>query len=296
MQRGMATPMWVFLLLAFGLSWVFWLPMAAASHGLISLQWPPILAGLLGAFGPSLAALIITGIYQGRRGLRWLLGRLLVWRVGIQWFAFVLLWPAAISLAKTGLHVALGGSVPDFANPPVLSVYPVPPEAFAAGPWPLLPFIFLQQTLVGSSMGEELAWRGFLLPRLQARHSALAASVVVGILWGLWHVPQFLMADNQLAETSFGWFLLEIIANAVLFTWVYNNTRGSLLLALLFHTSINITYLFLSAPEVSPWLSLALEWGFVAAVIMVAGPAHLSRRPGMAAGRHPPDAAVGADE
>ena len=243
------------------------------------MQLPPALAGLLGAFGPSLAAVVLAAIGDGAYGLRRLLGRLLSWRVGARWYAFVLLYPAAISLATAALYVLFGGPAPDFADPPVTRVYPLPPELSEVGPWPLLPFIFLQTLLVGSPMGEEVGWRGYALPRLQAGRSALGASVILGLLWGLWHLPLYLTRGHPLSEEFFGWFLLGIVADAVLFTWVYNNTRGSLLLALLFHASIVVTDLFVAPAETTTLSGIALKWGVVAVVVALAGPARLSRQP-----------------
>ena len=189
----------------------------------------------------------------------------MVWRVSILWYAFVLLYPVVLSLATTSLYVLFGGQAPDFADPPVLRVYPLPPELLKVGPLVLLPFVFLITLLISSPMGEEIGWRGYALPRLQANRSALTASVILGLLWGLWHLPR----DLALGQFSF-WSLLGIVAVAILFTWVYNNTGGSLLLALLFHTSISVTGLFLSTVD-PPLLSLALAWIVVGAVIAVAG-------------------------
>src|SRR5437764_13963029 len=91
-----------FFLLAFALSWSVWIPAALASHGLLALQIPPWLTDLLGTFGPSLAALILLSVTTGKKGVTALLRRLLLWRVGLQWYAFVLLWPALVSLAASG--------------------------------------------------------------------------------------------------------------------------------------------------------------------------------------------------
>ncbi len=225
-----------FFLLAFGISWAFWVPAALASRGLIPF---PISATFpLTAFGPSLAAIVLVVITEGASGLRRLLGRLLVWRVNVLWYAFVLLYPAILSLATTGLYVLFGGQAPDYANPPVLRIYPLPPELLEVGPLVLLPFVFLLTLFISSPMGEEIGWRGYALPRLQAKRGALTASVLLGLLWGLWHLPLYLTRSHPLSGEFFGWYLLGVVAVAILFTWVYNNTRGSLLLALLFHTSI----------------------------------------------------------
>jgi len=267
-----------FFVLAFGISWIVWVPAAAASWGRLPLQLSPALTGLFGAFGPSLAAIILTLASEGAPGLRRLLGRLLRWRAGVQWYAFVLVFPAAISLANSALYVLVGGSVPDFADPPVLHLYPLPPELSDIGPWVLLPFVFLQTLFFGSPMGEEIGWRGYALPRLQASRSALRASLILGLLWGLWHLPLFLTRGHPLSQEFFGWYVLGIVADAILFTWVYNNTRGSLLLALLFHASFIVTELFVASAEATPLLSLTLEWSVVAIVVAMAGPVRLSRR------------------
>jgi membrane protease YdiL (CAAX protease family) len=226
---------------------------------------------------PTLAAVVLTLSGEGLHGLRGLLGRLFVWRVNVRWYLFALLWPPTISLATTAVYVLSGGGVPNFSNPPFLEVYPLPPELAAISPWPLLPFVFLQYVLLSSPMGEEIGWRGYALPRMQSEWSALRASLVLGFLWGVWHLPLYLTAGHPISEEFFGWFLLGIIADAILFTWLYNSTGGSLLLAVLFHASIAVTGLFLIPAEATPLLGLALEWIFVGGVIAVTGSSRLSR-------------------
>lgn len=267
----------VFFALAFGISWAVWLPAALASHGLVSMKIDSTLGGLLGAFGPFVAALITTAVYDGRTGFRTLLKRLLTWRVGIQWYLFVLLWPPVLSLATTAIAVLLGGTVPDFSQPPFVRLYSLPPELMGANPLMFLPFVFVQQTLIGSSMGEEIGWRGYALPRMQNRLSSLGASLLLGVLWGLWHLPIWLTKGHPMQETFLGWPVLGLIATTVLFTWVYNNTKGSLLPALLFHTSIALTGLFLSAAATHPLVEVALTWGLAILAIAVCGSKRLSR-------------------
>ena len=86
---------------------------------------------------------------------------------------------------------------------------------------------------------EEIGWRGYALPRLQARHSALVASLVVGVVWAFWHVPKFLTAGGGQDDSSFWLFLVGTVATAVLFTWVFNSTGGSLLTVTLLHASLS---------------------------------------------------------
>jgi membrane protease YdiL (CAAX protease family) len=268
----------VFFALAFGFTWIVWVPQALASHGYLSFTIDAALAGLFGAFGPCLAALITTALYDGRAGFRDLFRRLVTLRVGLQWYAFVLCWPAIVSLAKSGIAVALGSTPPDFSRPPFLTLYPLPPEVLEMTPWPaFLPFVFLQQTLLGSSMGEEPGWRGYALPRLQSQQSSLRASVLLGVVCSAWHLPQWLTEGHPVAQTPWGWTVLGLIAASVLFTCVFNHTRGSLFMAILFHTSIAVTGLFLASAEAHPAIEVILNWGLAAAVIAVCGAKRLSR-------------------
>ena len=272
-----------FFILAFVLTWGFWIPADLASRGLLSFPFPVTLAGVLGAWGPSLAGIILTAVEDGRDGLRMLFKRLSVWRVGIQWYLFVLLWPAVLSLLVTALSVLLGSSWPDFANPPITSVYPTPREGFGAGLLSLLPIVFATQVL-GSSMGEELGWRGFALPRLQARQSALLASGILGVVWGLWLLPLVWTPGNPFNVASFGWLMVGLVLNSVLYTWVFNNTKGSLVPVLLLNAAQPVTALFLA--EVSNRLvENVLVALLVVLVTTLSGASHLAPEPTSAA--HP---------
>lgn len=259
-----------FGLLAFGLSWSAWIPLALASRGLIALDISPTLLTLIGAFGPSLAAILLTAATEQWAGIRHLLGRLLIWRVDIQWYLFVLAWPAALSLLTSAVHVALGQNAPDFAHPPVLDVYPLPPELATSGWWVIVPLVIVQQLLLSSPMGEELGWRGYALPRLQERSTALRASIILGMVWSVWHLPLYLTYGHPLANVFFGWLPLGLIPTTILFTWVFNHTRGSLLLALLFHAAINSTDLFLAKTTTLPLISPVLTWLVALLVLGVA--------------------------
>ena len=263
----------VFFVLAFGISWVAWVPTALASYGLLAFQPDLTVSGLLGAFGPFLATLITTTLYDGRAGFRTLVKQLLTWRVGVQWYVFVLLWPIALSLLKTYLAVGFGSAWPDFSQPPFLRLYPLPAELLSTTPFlAFLPVVFLQQLLVGSSMGEEPGWRGYALPRLLARYGSLQASLILGFVWSVWHFPLWLTKGNAMQETFLGWSVLGLVATTILFTWVYNHTQGSLFLALLFHTSIAISGLFVASADTHPLVEVAINWIAVAIIIRIFGP------------------------
>jgi membrane protease YdiL (CAAX protease family) len=270
-------PLPLFFLLAFAVSWGFWLPSAAASWGWFASPLSPDLSRLLGVFGPTLAALLLIAVVERRAGLRALGRRLRTWQVGYRWYLFVLLWPPGLSLAALGLRVALGGPVPDFAHPPILKLYPLPEGFPLEAVWALLPLIFLQQGLLGSALGEEIGWRGLALPRLQEHRPALTAAVLLGLIWGFWHLPLYLTQGDPIAATPFAWLLAGIVADSILFTWVFNHTRGSLLPVLLFHSAIAVTGLFLAAPA-QPWTRLGLEWLVVLGIVAWHGPRYLSRQ------------------
>ena len=112
---------------------------------------------------------------------------------------------------------------------------------------------------------------------MQFQNSSFRASFLLGLVWGVWHFPLWLTKGNPVQMTFMGWHFLELLATAVLFTWVYNNTKGSLLLALLFHASIGVTAMFLSSAEFHPLINVALSWGMVALVVAMFGPKRLSR-------------------
>jgi len=271
----------VFFLLAFGIAWGFWIPAALAAKGLLPFPIPETLAGLLGVWGPSLAGIFVTAAYDGRAGLRALFRRLSVWRVELRWYLFVLLWPAILSLLVTGLSLLFGSPAPDFAHPPVMTEYPFPPEAFSAGFLPLLPMVFVIQVF-GSSLGEELGWRGFALPRLQTRRSTLLASIVLGVLWGLWHLPRVWTPGEPFDAAAFGWLMLGLVLNSVLYAWVFNGTKGSLLLVVLFHTAQPVTDLFLAKvpnPLAESAITVALV-GLVTFTTGVVGERNTARRGG----------------
>lgn len=221
--------------LMFACTWPIDLWAAANSHGWAVPSVPPILPLLIG-YGFVVASLVMTGIVSGRAGVRALLGQFLVWRVGLFWYGVVLLGPAVIDLTAIALHVLSGGATPDFGHPFARQI--VGP---ALSLWAMLPLFLLLGVLTN---GEEIGWRGYALPRLQARHNALVASVVIGVVSAFWHVPKFLTAGSA-QDYSFALFVVDSVAKAILFTWIYNSTRSSLLTVTLFHAALNTSAVFL---------------------------------------------------
>jgi len=188
-------------------------------------------ASQLGAFSSSLAAIVLAALEGRKGGVRELLGRLLIWRAGIRWWAFVLLFEVLPSVAALYLFSLFGGPAVDWSG-----LKPLPS---------VVPMIIMLTILAG--LGEELGWRGFALPRLQARYNALVSSIIVGVAWGIWHIPLFLIEGT----TQYRWqmeaglipavlgYTVFVIAWAIQYTWVFNNTRGSVLLAAVLHGAGN---------------------------------------------------------
>ena len=107
--------------------------------------------------------------------------------------------------------------------------------------WQKLVILFLVFTLGFDGLGEEIGWRGFALPKLLERHSALISSLILGALWAIWHFPYALTQGTFLAEVPLHWFFINLLALSIIYTWIFNNTNGSLLLVLLFHAAGNVT-------------------------------------------------------
>lgn len=210
--------------IACGWAWSFWL----SSTG---TRAQPLVAGLLGAigtFGPSVAAVVLAGWQSGRQGIRALLIQGWRWRLG-RWYWVVLgLSPLILLLALTLYH-AMGGAVS----------HPFRVNHFRVNHWMLVPVSFGLNLVLGGPLGEESGWRGFLLPLLQMRFNAVWASVIVGIVWAFWHLPLFLIPGQLQQQLPFGLFLLNTAALSILFTWIFNQTGGSVWSAILLHTSVN---------------------------------------------------------
>lgn len=248
------------------------------------LTWPLYSAlGLFVGYGLAAAALVVTGLTTGRGGVLSLLRRFLIWRLSVRWYLVVLILPMALYLAAITLHHLLGGPRIDLSATQARSLF-----GDRATMWLFVIPFFLVDVITN---GEELAWRGFVLPRLQRRYGALVSSVILGAVWGLWHLPRLWSTGDPL---SIVYTILHDIALAVLFTWVYNSTRGSLLIVTLFHAAFNTTYAFLPVSPAATGVpsiqlaTLATEYLAAICVVFAAGAKNLSRLPRVQEGVHVP--------
>jgi membrane protease YdiL (CAAX protease family) len=207
-------------------------------------------------------------VNQGRRGLTELVSRLFLWRVGIRWYLVALLLIPGVGLMLAAVAVLAGGRI---------SALPGPAYWRSTAGQHLL--VWVAGTLIGAvvASGEELGWRGFALPRLQARHHPLVASLILGAVWGLWHFNGLLSGaggGHDVLDSLL--FVGGTISASVIYTWLYNNTRGSVLIACLFHAAYDVTVVWVSA--VMPLPPGATRWGPVGlatialGIILLAGP------------------------
>jgi membrane protease YdiL (CAAX protease family) len=249
-------PLIVFFVLAYVFSWWPW-PLYA-----FGLSPSPIIA-----FGPFLAAILVLALTTGKGGVVTLLRRMVRWRVRPVWYAVALLLPVAISGGAALLNVVvLGASAPSPAE---------------LGAWSgLVPTFFLLLLVPGiGGAWEEPGWRGYALPKLQGGHSALLASLILGVVWAFWHLPLMVIGQIHLSDPVY------IVAWTVVLTWVFNNTNGSVLIAMLMHNIHNVisgyyfSAMFSGADWVRQgWLLVALWCAVAAIVVVVNGPEHLSRK------------------
>ncbi len=222
------------------------------------------------ALSASAAGIIITALEDGSAGLKLMLKRLLTWRVELGYWLFALLFLVPAFLLGSVANPLFDGDPLTFKEmEPAASILPM--------------FIGI---FIVAGLGQELGWTGFLMPRLQARFGALTACVLRALLGGIWHLPLFIYSWLQhptLADLHYmGWIaqkgflvaftttlLLFQLPWSVFFTWIFNNTRGSLLLIAVLHGSeVWVAYCMMSA-GIDP-RNLDNYWGYGAVMVLVA--------------------------
>ncbi|GHO46954.1 CPBP family intramembrane glutamic endopeptidase [Ktedonospora formicarum] len=262
-----------YFLLAFGISWLFELPITLSQSGigLLPYHLPPLLTSLTPGvpLGPTGAAFILTALLEGKPGVIRLLKRYIQWRVSLKWYLLILL----------GCPLLLALAVSLFSTPRLQNL-------------PTFLGSYLMHVLFALSLNwEEGGWRGFALPRLQKQAGPLLGTIVLGILWGIWHLPLSLIpAQNPMGSAItlslplFCLFLFQTTAKSVSYTWLWNNTGGSLLIATLFHAAASLNghdldQLFGKVNAVVPSFATAIGFGGVALLIIILTRGTLSYKP-----------------
>lgn len=207
--------------------------------------WVVVVLNVVADFGPSLAALITAFALGGATAVGRLLAGLGRWRVGLRWYLFALGIPTLVMGGAIGLYAITGGEVgaPSWMGFGTL--------------WQLLFWVVIARTLTGGGLGEELGWRGYALPRLQARMGAVAASALLGGVWAAWHLPLVLVAES--AVTQLLVLVLFIFPLTFVYSWLFNGSGGSVLIVVLFHGMQNGLSAFLER-SLLPGLLEADAW------------------------------------
>jgi membrane protease YdiL (CAAX protease family) len=227
------------------------------SRGITASQ-SPVIVSLFTGWGPGIAAVVVSALLAGRRGVRELLGRFLIWRLNIVWYVVAFFLLAGLILGGIGLHVLFGGAMP------VIPAAGVSAVNIALSFLAIIVFGILINT-------EEIAWRGFALPRLQSRYGVLAGCVLLVIPEALLHLPYFWNKDVDFYQTvGIFWFTAFSVAMVFIYAYVFNKTGGSLLIVTLMHASQNAWANLLSDNTARPFqFTVALAWMLAIAIIFL---------------------------
>jgi membrane protease YdiL (CAAX protease family) len=268
-------PLTAYFLIAYLGCWLLVVPLVFSQRGLQVLTIPDSLALALfvapAYTGPLLAAVLVTAATDGRAGVGQLLRRMVQWQVGLRWYLVALLgYPLLFAV----------GYLPVFGLQALLAI---------VQQWPLLFTVYLPtiplSTFVFGTLGEETGWRGFALPRLQLRYGPLVGTLVLAALHALWHTPVYFIPGAILPgafdPTVYVANSVAIIAETLLWTWVFNQVRGSVLLAILLHAASNANSSYfpqlLALPD-DPWATCKIL-GVGVLVVVLATRGRLGYKP-----------------
>jgi membrane protease YdiL (CAAX protease family) len=199
---------------------------------------------IIAVAGPTFAATILTFARGGWAGLGALYRRLIKWRFGLQWYAAILVGLPLIAFVASRVTESR------------------PSDALSA---PAIFFGLLLNQLLLGPLGEELGWRGFALPRLLQRYTPLAASLILGAIWGVWHLPAFFVSGLPQSGLSIPMFLFGALCMAVLATWIFHHTSGSVLSVVLFHYMANVS----TSVFGTPFSAFAMAMALAAVLVLI---------------------------
>ena len=260
---------WPYFILALGWSWLFWIPVVLT--GMDISVTPGIALFTIGIFGPAVSAILLTCLTGNKKERRDYWSRLISFtRIGPRWYAIIILIAPVYSVLAILSGLVIKGNIPAVDTA----------VRYVMHPLTIIPFAIVR--MVYGPLPEELGWRGYALDRLQRKWNALVSSLVLGVIWAVWHTPMFFMRGSLMSEvlplwsTEF-WVVMGpgILAGSVVMTWIYNNTQRSTLAAILFHFMMNFTAEFLRLP--GDIKTYQFVWLTIIAIVvtLVYGPATL---------------------
>lgn len=245
-------PIITFYILAFSITWLAWMPQASYSHGLFPFDSP--IFYFVGGIGPMVAAYIVLRMQHGKTAIEKLFSPLFRWKVSAIWYIVAVLGFAVILSAAS----ALGGDLKEqLIN---LSITPAL----------IIPFI----SYFVAAIPEEVAWRGFVQPRIQTRYSALVSALIMGGLWALWHLPLLLNKNNVMSTYPKYLYFIELLADSIIYAWLFNSSSGSVLILTIYHSFVN-TFGILLNPDRLEQTAITVFAAII--IIIVFGAANLSR-------------------
>lgn len=257
-------PVTTFFVIAYAVSWLAQFVIIGVLGLSAALAVPVI------TLGPTVAAVVMTTVLEGRAGLGRLGARIRLWRVARRWYAFALL---GIPLAYLVGTILLPGALASYVPPDSLVRLVVTGAV-----------ILVLGGIIGGPLFEEPGWRGFALPRLQAQLGPLGASLLLGLVWAGWHFPQFLMPEwatqnGGLSPTTISVFVATVVSISVILTWLFNHTHASVFLAILAHSAVNTSQAVLNPlfPAVDTDLNGLIGFGLLAVLLLVATRGRLGR-------------------
>lgn len=258
-------PLPTYFILACLISWTIWFPLYSPVLGFTGLPVLPFHHGI-GGLGPLAASFICTWIFSGRQGVYTLIKSMFRFRP-LLYVALALFSPFILAILAAFVSYILNGT--PFRLSALLVSGDIPGIGFAG-------FFFYNLLFFG--FGEETGWRGFALPRLQKKYTAITATIILTAFWAIWHWPLFLYRpgfDGMDLAGAMGW-LFSLLTGSILLTWLYNSSGGSLLVCAIFHATIDIAFLADFADEnIKNYLgALITLWGIV--TIFVFKPQRLS--------------------
>lgn len=238
-------PLMMFYLLAFLFSWLGWIPQLLTARGVWRVEHP--LLTFLGGGGPTLAAVLVVWLTQGRQAVGGLFARLFDMRAGWRWLGVVLVFWIITGAVALGLMALFTPHRPEL-------------QGFS---WGALAPVFVAMLL--SNVWEEIGWRGFALPRFQERFSDWHTALIMSVLWSVWHLPLLLNPDHPMSGLPWGVEWLFSLSLTVMYIWLYRQTRGSLFYVTVFHALSNtLAFAFLE------WGVFFASYGFVVGAVTLA--------------------------